>query len=51
MHMIKAPIDKSPPSAAYMRKSIGTALVQIVARLFGAKQLSKPMLGYFQLDP
>ena len=30
----------------------GSALVQIMAcRLFGAKPLSKPMLGYCQLDP
>ena len=40
-----------PPSAAYMRQCIGLALVQImVCRLFGAKPLSKPMLGYCQLD-
>ena len=31
---------------------IGLTLVQIVAcHLFGAKPLSEPMLGYFQLDP
>ena len=41
-----------PPSATYMRLGIGSALVQIMAcRLFGAKPLSKPMLGYCQLDP
>ena len=41
-----------PPSAAYMRHWIGSALVQIMAcRLFGAKPLSKPMLGYCHLDP
>ena len=35
-----------------MRQQIGSALVQIMAcRLFGAKPLSKPMLGYCQLDP
>ena len=35
-----------------MRQWIGSALVQIMAcRLFGAKPLSKPMLGYCQLDP
>ena len=35
----------------YMRQWIGSALVQIMAcRLFGTKQLSKPMLGYCQLD-
>ena len=45
-------LNWSPPSAAYMCQSIGLALVQIMAcRLFGAKPLSKPMLGYCQLDP
>ena len=40
------------PSAAYMCQLIGSALDQIMAcRLFGAKPLSKPMLGYCQLDP
>ena len=40
-------INSSPPSAAYMRQWIGWALVQLKAcRLFGAKPLSKPMLGY-----
>ena len=44
--------NSSPPSAAYMRQWIGSALVQMMAwRLFGAKPLSKPMLGYCQLDP
>ena len=34
-----------------MRQWTGSALVQIKAcRLFGAKSLSKPMLGYFQLN-
>ena len=46
------PINSSPPSAAYMRQWIGPALVQIMAcRLFGDKPLSKPTLGYCQLDP
>ena len=37
----------SSPSAAYMRQRISSALVQVMAcRLFGAKPLSKPMLGY-----
>ena len=41
-----------PPSAAYIRQRIRSALVQIIAcRLFGAKPLSKPMLDYCQLDP
>ena len=45
-------INSSPPSTAYMHHLIGSALVQIMAcRLFGAKPLSKPMLGYCQLDP
>ena len=45
-------INSSPPSAAYTRQWIGSALVQIMAcRLFGAKPLSEPMLGNCQLDP
>ena len=44
-------INSSPPSAANMRQWIVSALVQIMACcLFGAKPLSKPMLGYCQLD-
>ena len=44
--------NTSLPSAAYMPKWIGSALVQIMAcRLIGAKPLSKPVLGYYQLDP
>ena len=44
--------NSSPLSAAYMRQWIRSALVQVMAcRLFGAKPLSKPMLGYCQLDP
>ena len=39
-------------SAAYMRQWIGSTLVQIMAcRLFGAKSLSEPVLGYCRLDP
>ena len=39
--------DSSPRSVAYMRRWIGSTLVRMVAcRLFGAKPLSKPMLGY-----
>ena len=42
----------SPFNAAYMRQLIGLKLVQTKAcRLFGAKPLSEPMLGYCQLDP
>ena len=49
-HMIY--LTHLPPSAAYMHQWFGSALVQIMAcRLFGAKPLSKPMLGYCQLDP
>ena len=45
-------INSSPPSAAYLRQWIGSALVQIMAcHLFGAKPLSKPLLGYCQLYP
>ena len=47
MHLL----DSYPPSAAYMRQWIWSALVRIIAcRLFGAKPLSKPILGYCQLD-
>ena len=43
--------NSSPPSAAYMRQWIGSALIKIMAcHLFGAKPLSKPMLGYCQLE-
>ena len=45
-------LNSSPPSAAYMCQWSGLALVQIMAcHLFGTKPLSKPMLGYCQLDP
>ena len=45
-------VNSSPPSVAYMRQLIGSALAQIMAcRLFGAKPLSKPMLEDCQLDP
>ena len=45
-------INSSPPSAAYMRQWIRSTLVQIMAcRLFGAKPLSEPVLGYCQLEP
>ena len=46
--MLQTRFNSSPPGAAYMRQWIGSALVQIMAcRLFGAKPLSNPMLGYF----
>ena len=41
--MLILSINSSPPSAAYMRQRIGSALVQIMAcHLFCAKPLSKP---------
>ena len=43
-------LNSSPPSFAYMRQWIGSALVQTMdGRRFGAKPLSKPMLDYCQL--
>ena len=48
--LLKYSINSSPPNAAHMRQWIASALVQIMAcRLFGAKPLSKPMLGYCQI--
>ena len=45
-------INSPPPSAAYMRRWNGSALVQVMAcRLSGAKPLPEPMLPYCQLDP
>ena len=45
-------LKSSPLSAAYMRQWIGPEFIKIKAcNLFGAKPLSKPMLGYSQLDP
>ena len=45
-------IHSSPLSTECMRHWIGSAMFQIKAcRLFGTKPLSKPMLGYWQLDP
>ena len=42
----------STPSAAYIHQWIGSSLAQIMScRLFAAKPLSKPMMGYCQLDP
>ena len=43
--------NSSPPSAASMRRWIGSALFQILACcLFGTKPLSNPTLGYCQFD-
>ena len=40
-------VNSSPPSVAYMRQWIRSALVQIMAsRLVGAKPLSEPMMEY-----
>ena len=45
-------VNSSSPGDAYMRQRIGSVLVQIMAcRLFDAMPLSKPKLGYCQLDP
>ena len=45
-------VHSSPPSAAYMPQRIRSTLFHImVCRLFGAKPLSEPMLGYCQVDP
>ena len=42
--------NSSPPSVAYMRQWISSALVQIMAsRLFGAKPLSEPVLVYLSI--
>ena len=38
----------SPPSAAYIQSTLGLIMA---CRLLGAKSLSKPKLGYCQLDP
>ena len=47
IHPSALPFKSSPPSAAYMRQWIGSALFQIMAcHLFGAKPLSKPMLDW-----
>ena len=47
-------INSSPPGATYICQWIGSALVQHVqimaSCLFGTKPLSKPVLGYCQLD-
>ena len=44
-------VNSSTPSVTYMRQWIGSTFVQIMAcRLFGSKPLSKPVLGYCQLD-
>ena len=44
-------VKPSPLSAAYMCQWMESALVQIMAcHLFGTKPLSKPMLGYCQLE-
>ena len=50
-HLNSNVLQSSLPNAAYMRQWIGSALGQKMAcRLFDAKPLSIPMLGYCQLD-
>ena len=45
-------LNSSPVGIEYKRQWIESAMVQIMAcHLFGAKALSKLMLGYCQLDP
>ena len=45
-------IESSPPSPGCMRQWMGSTLIHIMAcRLFGATALTKPMLGYCQLNP
>ena len=45
-------LNSSFPSGTYMCQSIRSALVKIMAcQLFSTKPLSKPMLGYYKLDP
>ena len=49
---VKNNVNSSPPTAAYLCQRIGSTLVLIMAcHLFGAKPLSKSMLGYCQLNP
>ena len=46
-YLVDSSFNSSPPSVAYMRQWIGSALFQIMAcRLFGAKPSYKPMLAY-----
>ena len=48
---LKEVVNSLAPSAAYMHQWMKSALVQIMACcLYGTKPLSKPMLGYCQLD-
>ena len=45
-------VNSCSPSAAYMSRWTGLALVQVMAcRLFGAKPLPEPMLSYCHMDP
>ena len=51
-HVINVSVNSSPPCATYMHQWIGSALVQLTACcIFSTKPLSKPMVGYCQLDP
>ena len=43
--------NSPPPSAAYMRRWIGSVLVEkITCCIFGTKPLSEPMFDYYQMD-
>ena len=45
-------LHSSPPSAAYMRRLTGSALVKVMTcRRIDDKQLPEPMQPYCQLDP
>ena len=51
IYMCNISFNSSPHCAAYIRQWIGSALVQIKARrLFDAKPLFEPLLGYCQFD-
>ena len=51
-YTINVRLNSSPPSAAYLRRQIGSALIQVMAcRLSGTKPLPELMLTYCQLDP
>ena len=51
-HVLQRHVKSSPPSAAYMSRSTGSALVHVMAcHLLSAKPLPEPMLTYCQLDP
>ena len=50
--LISVIFNSSPPNSTNMHQWIGSALIKIMAcRLFGAKPLSEPIMGYCHLDP